>query len=176
MLATGLRLGEALGVTWADLDLTAGTVAVRRTIIRVQGKGLIASHVKSKASERGLIMPSWCVEMLSERRVHHGGFEGPVFPDSLGGWRDRSNVGRAFRAARLGSDFEWVKTHTYRKTVATLLDGSGARAHDRRPAATLGGVHDSGRLPRAPSGQRRKRCGVGDIQPSIGDGRAARRG
>jgi len=61
MLATGLRLGEALGVTWADLDLTAGTVAVRRTIIRVQGKGLIASRVKSKASERGLIMPSWCV-------------------------------------------------------------------------------------------------------------------
>jgi integrase len=53
MLATGLRLGEALGVTWADLDLAAGTVAVRRTIIRVQGKGLIASRVKSKASERG---------------------------------------------------------------------------------------------------------------------------
>ena len=128
MLATGLRLGEALGVTWADLDLTAGTVAVRRTIIRVQGKGLIASRVKSKASECGPIMPSWCVEMLGERRVRHGGFEGPVFPDSLGGWRDRSNVGRAFRAARQGSDFEWVRTHTYRKTVATLLDGSGASA------------------------------------------------
>jgi integrase len=45
MLATGLRLGEALGVTWADLDVTAGTVAVRRTIIRSQGKGLIASRV-----------------------------------------------------------------------------------------------------------------------------------
>ena len=135
MLATGLRLGEALGVTWADLDLAAGTVALRRTIIRVQGKGLIASRVKSKASERGLIMPSWCVEMLRERRVRRGGFEGPVFPDSLGGWRDRSNVGRAFRAARQGSDFEWVKTHTYRKTVATLLDGSGATVatHLRAP-------------------------------------------
>ena len=121
-------LGGAAERVRADVDLTAGTVAVRRTIIRVQGKGLIASRVKSKASERGLIMPSWCVEMLRERRVHRGGFEGPVFPDSLGGWRDRSNVGRAFRAARLGSDFEWVKTHTYRKTVATLLDGSGASA------------------------------------------------
>jgi integrase len=127
MLATGLRLGEALGVTWADLDLTAGTVAVRRTIIRVQGKGLIASRVKSKASERGLIMPSWCVEMLRERRVprwlRRAGL--PRQP-----WRvwDRNNVGRAFRAARQGSDFEWVRTHTYRKTVATLLDGSGASA------------------------------------------------
>ena len=104
MRATGLRLGEALGVTWADVDLAAGTVAVRRTIIRVQGKGLVAKRVKSKASERGLIMPSWCIEMLKERRVRRGGFEGPVFPDSLGGWRDRSNVGRASERARQGSD------------------------------------------------------------------------
>jgi integrase len=37
-------------------------------------------------------------------------------------------VGKAFRAVRIGSDFEWVKTHTYRKTVATLLDQSGASA------------------------------------------------
>lgn len=29
---------------------------------------------------------------------------------------------------RGGSDFEWVKTHIYRKTVATLLDQSGASA------------------------------------------------
>lgn len=29
---------------------------------------------------------------------------------------------------RDGSDFDWVKTHTCRKTVATLLDGSGASA------------------------------------------------
>ena len=29
---------------------------------------------------------------------------------------------------RTGTDFDWVKPHTYRKTVATLLDGSGATA------------------------------------------------
>lgn len=128
MLATGLRLGEALGVTWADVDLSAGTVAVVRTIVRVKGKGLVAKRVKSRASERGLLLPSWCVELLRARRVRLGAFEGPVFPDSRGGWRDRSNVGKAFRQVRGGSDFEWVKTHTYRKTVATLLDQSGATA------------------------------------------------
>ena len=51
-----------------------------------------------------------------------------MFPDARGGWRDRSNVGAAFRRVRGGSQFEWVKTHTYRKTVATLLDQSGASA------------------------------------------------
>lgn len=128
MLATGLRLGEALGVTWADVDLSAGTVEVQRTIVRVKGKGLVAKRVKSRASERGLLLPPWCVELLRARRVRLGAFEGPVFADSRGAWRDRSNVGKAFRRVRGGSDFEWVKTHTYRKTVATLLDQSGATA------------------------------------------------
>jgi integrase len=128
MLATGLRLGETLGVTWADVDLATGTLAVRRTIVRVKGQGLVAKRVKSRASERGLLLPPWCVELLRARRVRLGAFEGPMFPDSHGGWRDRSNVGKAFRQARGGSHFEWVKTHTYRKTVATLLDQSGATA------------------------------------------------
>jgi integrase len=128
MLATGLRLGEALGVTWTDVDLAAGTIAVRRTIVRVAGQGLVAKRVKSRASERALLLPPWCVELLRARRVRLGAFEGPVFPDSRGGWRDRSNVGKAFREVRGGSNFEWVKTHTFRKTVATLLDQSGASA------------------------------------------------
>jgi integrase len=128
MLATGLRLGEALGVTWADVDLTTGTISVTRTIVRIKGRGLVANRVKSKASERGLLLPPWCVELLRVRRVRLGGFDGPVFPDARGGWRDRSNVGASFRQVRAGSDFEWVKTHTYRKTVATWLDQSGASA------------------------------------------------
>ena len=128
MLATGLRLGEALGVTWADIDLDAGTVAVQRTIVRVTGRGLVANRVKSRASERGLLLPPWCVRMLRARRVRLGAFEGPVFADARRGWRDRSNVGAAFRRAREGSEFEWVKTHTYRKTVATLLDQGGSSA------------------------------------------------
>ncbi len=128
MVATGMRLGEALGVTWADIDLTTGTVMVQRTIVRVTGKGLVAKRVKSRASERALLLPPWCVELLKARRVRRGAFEGPVFPDARGGWRDRSNVGAAFRRVRGGSEFEWVKTHTYRKTVATLLDQSGASA------------------------------------------------
>jgi integrase len=136
MLATGLRLGEALGVTWADVDVNAGTIAVRRTIVRVKGQGLIAKRVKSRASERGLLLPAWCAEMLQARRVRLGAFEGPVFPDSRGGWRDASNVGEAFRSVQGGSDFEWVKSHTYRKTVATLLDQSGASA--RMTADQLG--------------------------------------
>ena len=38
MLATGLRLGEALGVSWADMDLNGGTVGITRTIVRIKGR------------------------------------------------------------------------------------------------------------------------------------------
>ena len=34
----------------------------------------------------------------------------------------------AFRQVRAGTEFEWVRPHTLRKTVATILDGSGATA------------------------------------------------
>jgi integrase len=104
MLATGLRLGEALGVTWADVDLTTGTVSVTRTIVRIKGRGLVATRIESKASERGLLLPPWCVELLRARRVRRGGFDGPVFPGARGGWRDRSNVGKAFSRVSMTQD------------------------------------------------------------------------
>jgi integrase len=128
MLATGLRIGEAVGVTWADVDLANGVVQVERTIVPVTGKGLVAKRVKAKASERGLVLPRWCVDMLKARRVRLGAFDGPVFPNARGGWRDRGNVGKAIRRVRGEAGFEWLTTHTYRKTVATLLDESGATA------------------------------------------------
>lgn len=128
MLATGLRIGEAVGVTWADLDLDTRTVQVSRTIVPVKGKGLVAKRVKSKTSERPLLLPEWAVDMLRARRVRLGAFEGPVFPNARGGWRDRGNVGKAIRRVRAEAGFEWLTTHTYRKTVATELDARGLTA------------------------------------------------
>lgn len=37
LLGTGVRVGEALGATWADVDLDGGTLTIRATIIRVKG-------------------------------------------------------------------------------------------------------------------------------------------
>ncbi|MBB4907011.1 integrase [Actinophytocola algeriensis] len=39
MLGTGLRIGEALAVTWDALDLQAATVEVRGTLTYVRGEG-----------------------------------------------------------------------------------------------------------------------------------------
>ena len=65
----------------------------RRTVIRVKGKGLMASRLKSRSSYRVLVLPGWALTMLRARRVRLGAFDGPVFPDTKGGYRDRNNVG-----------------------------------------------------------------------------------
>lgn len=128
ILATGLRIGEALAVRWSDIDFDHGLLNVQRTLLRLKGKGIVESAPKSKASIRVLVLPGWCLTMLKTRRQQLGAFDGPIFPDAKGGYRDKSNVGAAFRRVRTGTPFEWVKPHTYRKTVATILDNQGASA------------------------------------------------
>jgi integrase len=76
---------------------------------------------------RVLRLPAWLIDLLRER-ARSADEDGPVFPDSVGGFRDVNNVEKAFRRVRAGTPYEWVVLHTYRKTVATLLDGGGLSA------------------------------------------------
>lgn len=60
LLATGLRIGEALAVRWSDLDLEAGTVDIQGTVLRLRPGGLIIKpSTKSAAGQRILELPSW---------------------------------------------------------------------------------------------------------------------
>ncbi|GAA3890141.1 site-specific integrase [Saccharothrix violaceirubra] len=127
MMATGVRIGEALAVYWGDVDPDARTVAVDHTVIRAKGVGLFRKSTKSEAGERTLLLPSWAVEMLEQRKAITLYPCGPVFPDSLGGLRDPSNTRRSFREAR-GAEFAWVTSHVFRKTAATILDEAGLTA------------------------------------------------
>ncbi len=112
---------------WDDIDFEHGVVHVRRTVVQVAGQGLIAKAPKTLAGERVLRMPSWLIDLLRARR-EVADPDAPVFPDSIGGYRDRNNVERAFRRARAGTPLEWVVPHVYRKTVATMLDHGGLSA------------------------------------------------
>ena len=60
--------------------------------------------------------------MLKRRRAAIGEGVEPVFPDSLGGWRDPSNVRRVWREVRADAEMEGLVSHTLRKTVASFLD------------------------------------------------------
>lgn len=117
-----------MAVTWRDLDLETGVVSIQGTIVWVKGRGPVRKRTKSTTWLRSLRLPEWCVAMLSGRYVGQPD-DRPVFPDSRRGWRDRSNVGRDLRTARAGTEFAWVRSHTARRTLATLFDqGMTARS------------------------------------------------
>lgn len=129
MLATGVRIGEALAVYWPEVDLEEGLVAVDYNVVRVKGVGLIRKSTKTEYGERTLPLPSWAVDMLRQRFAEAGDpADGPVFPSSTGGLRDPSNTRRALRETRGSEGFAWVTSHVFRKTAATILDEAGLTA------------------------------------------------
>jgi integrase len=171
MLGVGCRIGEALAVSWDEIDLDAATVKIAFTLIRVKGQGLVRKSTKTEAGRRTLPLPTSTVELLRRRRskartflrglvrsdgevsreaVTCGDIDDsspedasfaisaffalppctPLFPDSLGGWRDPNNTRRDLRNARGTGDLSWLTSHTLRKTVATRLDEAGMSARE----------------------------------------------
>ncbi|MDR6862836.1 site-specific integrase [Phycicoccus sp. 3266] len=128
MLATGLRIGEVLAVVWSEVNLLHGTVEVTSTLLRVTGRGLIRKPTKTDAGQRVLVLPTWCVAMLRRRAAIGVGPEEPVFGTIDGGFREPRTVSRWLFQVREANGMEWVTTHTWRKTTASVLDGSGITA------------------------------------------------
>ena len=129
-------------MTWADVDVDAGTVEVDWKLLRITGEGLRRVRRLKAGEGRTLLLPPFAVEMLRRRQsgtLPHA----PLFPDTAGGWRDPSNTSRDFRTARDAAGFSWVTSHVFRKTCATILDEAGLSARDiadqlghARPAMT----------------------------------------
>lgn len=106
--------------------------------MRRTGVGLLRlpSTKTGRGGERLVPVPSWAVTLLKRRRLAIGPGVEPVFPDSLGGWRDPSNVRRMWREVRAGLDLDGLVTHHLRKTVASFLDD--AEVPTRKIADQLG--------------------------------------
>lgn len=142
-LGTGARIGEVLALRWADVDLEAEqpTLTVRGTVVSQRGGGLvIQEHPKSEASWRRLVLPRFVVATLLRRRVNaRPNPYDVVFPGRQGKLRSPANLRRQLREAREAAGFAWVTPHTFRRTVATLLD---AERTTRAAASQLGHVDE----------------------------------
>jgi integrase len=132
LLYTGMRRGEALGLQWEDIDLGAGTIAVRRARLRT-AKGEVVGSPKTSSGNRVVpIHPTLLDELAAWRRVQleerlaagpawKGGewvlarARGPVSPWSLSTWWSGF-------AKRAGVD---ARLHDLRHTAATLMAAAG---------------------------------------------------
>ncbi|GIF74100.1 tyrosine-type recombinase/integrase [Asanoa siamensis] len=139
LLATGARIGEVLAVRWQDIDLAAQrpTLTISGTIVYLKSKGFFRQDwTKSDAGFRTIFLPQFAVAMLMARKVTAASnLNDAIFASRRGTWLSPQNVRRQWRQARTDTGLEWVTPHTFRKTVATLID---SEADADSAAAQLG--------------------------------------
>lgn len=140
-LACGLRLGEATGLRWDDVDLTTGEVQIRQQLQRV-GKRLVLQALKTEKSRRTLALPAVCLDALKahrtrqrERRLKAGAQwteTGLVFTSfrrrrgaTLGGGLHPRNVLRTLYLLLEKASLPRVRFHDLRHSAASLLIAEG---------------------------------------------------
>ncbi|GAB2863859.1 tyrosine-type recombinase/integrase [Nocardioides pacificus] len=126
LLATGCRIGEVLAIRWSDINLESAppTVSISGTIKTETGKGTYRkAKPKSDASKRTIALPPFAVDVLIRRRIEQpANRHDAVFTTRNGTWHQVGNIERRWRSIRAETGFDWVTPHTFRKTVATLID------------------------------------------------------
>jgi integrase len=129
-IATGLRISELLGLEWSNFDESAATLTISGKVVRAAGKGLMRiDETKTAAGRRTLPLPSFAVTVLTARRsLPYLGQQSMVFPSTTGGWRDADNFRARWIEVRGDLGVPGVTTHSFRKSVATLIDDEGLSA------------------------------------------------
>ena len=125
---TGLRRGELFGLKWEDVDFHEAEMRIVRSIVdQVEGPP------KTLASRRPLPMSSELMSALDNWR-QHSGYSDPgdwVFasPQALGMkpyWPDAVLKRHVLPAAKRAGITKRIGWHSFRRTLATLLQSSGA--------------------------------------------------
>ncbi|GAB4154253.1 MAG: site-specific integrase [Planctomycetaceae bacterium] len=123
-LMLGMRQGELIGLEWSDLDVSSGTLFVRRTLNESNGQ-FVAGPPKTKRGTRRIPLPRKVLTALEDHRERmqaegHREIE-RVFCDSKGGPLRRQNVQRrSFKPLLKRAKCPAIRFHDLRHTYATL--------------------------------------------------------
>lgn len=126
-LSLGLRQGEALGLRWENVDLDAGTLAVRQSLGRVKGQGLVLGPVKSRAGRRTISLPAQLLADLKTQRLAQNTER--IAAGSK--WHDLGFVFAREDGRPIDPKFDWMDW----KALLSELDIPDAKLHDARHTA-----------------------------------------
>lgn len=132
LAGTGARIGEVCALRWSSLNLADNTAELGPVVVRETGTGLhIQEHRKSATSTRTVKLPADLVARLLARQVEAVPNEWDVvFTSPRGYLRDPSNTCNDISKLLTAAGYPWATAHTFRHTVATLLDLAGLSARE----------------------------------------------
>ncbi len=131
---TGLRLGELLGLSWADV--ADGRLTVRRSLARAHDNGWELAEPKSARSRRTIPLPARARQAIETQRTRQrfaekaagtawANRDGLLFTDAAGRPLRPEAVSRDFGKARDLAGVPRVRFHDLRHSAATALLTAG---------------------------------------------------
>jgi integrase len=135
-VASGLRLGELVGLRWTDVDMDGRKLTVNRAAYRRDDGSYDFAEPKTKRSRRTVMLPALAVEALRRQKARQAAARLAVgsawqdtrelvFTDAVGRPVDPGHVSKAFRAAADNIGLTDVRFHDLRHTAATLMLTAG---------------------------------------------------
>jgi integrase len=130
-LTTGMRQGELHGLKWADIDLTAGSLAVKRALQWQRGIGLAFVEPKTTRSRRKIHLSQIALTALRAQKDrqafdrHNAGSawteHGLVFCDAIGEPLSPTNETKRLQRAGVVAGLPPIRFHDMRHPAATIL-------------------------------------------------------
>ena len=119
---TGLRISEALGLRWRDIDRDEGVLRVRQAV--VDGR---VGPPKTKRSRRAVPVSENLLRMLSAQRLsaQHSGDDDLVFGTRSGQPVSSSSCYRWFNPAAKAAGVPWAGFHALRHSAASAWFRAG---------------------------------------------------
>lgn len=128
---TGLRIAEALGLKWSDIDWDRKRLVVRRTAQRQQQNGLVFVDTKTTGSRRTVELPDEAIQVLRDQQTRQLWTKRKsgetwldndlVFSTKYGKPLDRGRIFVNFKSALKKAGLPDMRVHDLRHTAASIM-------------------------------------------------------
>lgn len=120
-LYTGLRVGEASGLFWSDIDYERRLLKVRRTMQRIESDGTTKTEIallppKTPSSARDIPLPNFLLALLRE---HQAKSNSDYVLSARGKFVEPRTLQRRFKKLLIAANVKEVNFHATRHTFAT---------------------------------------------------------
>lgn len=122
LISTGMRFGEAIALTWDDIDLSSGKISISKTAVSIHGNMEIQDRTKTAAGTRTIYIGENIINWLKwhkGRLDFEANYRNLVFPNSRYNIINQANAILAWKkiCTKLGTEYQGI--HALRHTWAT---------------------------------------------------------